>query len=137
MKTNQKTDEILHAEEAAISQSTPLWMICLICASFSLLSAVATYYCVTNIDASKKMAIIDMNLLMKTKLSQLQQSAADMKTVEADASAFSESLKNQFSQYNAAGILLVNSQAVLNKPSGVEDVTANVAKSIGLQLPVK
>lgn len=137
METNQKTDEILHAEETAIAQSTPLWMICLICASFSLLSAVATYYCVTNIDASKKMAIIDMNLLMKTKLSQLQQSSADMKAVEADASAFSESLKNQFSQYNAAGVLLVNSQAVLNKPSGIEDVTANVAKSIGLQLPTK
>lgn len=137
MESNNKTEEILQAQENAIAQSTPLWMICLICASFSLLSAVATYYCVTNIDASKKMAIIDMNLLMKTKLSQLQQSSADMKAVEADASAFSESLKNQFSQYNAAGVLLVNSQAVLNKPSGIEDVTANVAKSIGLQLPTK
>lgn len=83
------------------------------------------------------MAIIDMNLLMKTKLLQLQQSPGDMKAVEADASAFSEALKNQFSQYNAAGVLLVNSQAVLNKPSGIEDVTASVAKGVGLQLPTK
>lgn len=137
MESNNKTEEILQAQENAIAQSTPLWMICLICASFSLLSAVATYYCISNIDANKKMAIIDMNLLMKTKLLQLQQSPGDMKAVEADASAFSEALKNQFSQYNAAGVLLVNSQAVLNKPSGIEDVTASVAKSVGLQLPTK
>lgn len=137
MESNNKTEEILQAQENAIAQSTPLWMICLICASFSLLSAVATYYCISNIDANKKMAIIDMNLLMKTKLLQLQQSPGDMKAVEADASAFSEALKNQFSQYNAAGVLLVNSQAVLNKPSGIEDVTASVAKDVGLQLPTK
>lgn len=137
MESNNKTEEILQAQENAIAQSTPLWMICLICASFSLLSAVATYYCISNIDANKKMAIIDMNLLMKTKLLQLQQSPGDMKAVEADASAFSEALKNQFSQYNAAGVLLVNSQAVLNKPSGIEDVTASVAKGVGLQLPTK
>jgi hypothetical protein len=137
LESNNKTEEILQAQENAIAQSTPLWMICLISASFSLLSAVATYYCISNIDANKKMAIIDMNLLMKTKLLQLQQSPGDMKAVEADASAFSEALKNQFSQYNAAGVLLVNSQAILNKPSGIEDVTASVANGVGLQLPAK
>jgi hypothetical protein len=137
LETNKNSEEILQAQENTAAQSTPLWMICLICASFSLLSAVATYYCITNIDANKKMAIIDMNLLMKIKLLQLQQSPGDMKAVEADASAFSESLKKQFSQYSAAGVLLVNSQAVLNKPSGIEDVTENVAKGIGLQLPAK
>lgn len=130
-----KKSEPIKDRDAIATQAVPLWMICLICASFSLLSAVATYYFVASSMTTKKMAVVDMSLLMKTKLSQLQQSAADMKTIEADAAAFSQSLKSQFSQYNLAGVLLINSQAVLNQPAGLEDATTVIAKNIGLQLP--
>lgn len=122
--------------QLSVAQSTPLWLICLICIAFSLLSAVATFYVVTNYAASQKIALVDMNGLMKIKLAMLQQSpTADMKAIESDALAFSAALKNQFAAYGANGVLLINSQAALNKPAGIEDITDQVAEKVGLKVP--
>lgn len=119
-------------------QSTPLWMICLICASFSLLSAVATYYFVSSHAPSQKFAVIDMTALMKAKLTQLQKTpSVESAAIESEALVFSTALKSQFALYESSGVLLVNSQAILNKPSGVEDVTNAVAKKIGVDLSSK
>lgn len=119
-------------------QSTPLWMICLICASFSLLSAVATYFFVSSHAPSQQFAVIDMTTLMKAKLTQLQKTpSVETAAIESEALAFSAALKSQFALYEASGVLLVNSQAILNKPAGVEDITSAVAKKIGVDLSSK
>lgn len=79
-------------------------------------------------------ALIDSERIMKAQLESVL-SNPNLKPDEASAAArtFSEGLNRELARYSEAGIVVISSSVVVNRPEGL-DVTTDVARALGVQL---
>lgn len=84
------------------------------------------------VPATPSVALVDANYLMMAQLSSMAK--AGDKTPTQMANQFVDGMSRVMTYYASHGVLVINSTDALNKPAGI-DITEQVAKSMGIELP--
>lgn len=126
--------EVFTAAEKYTVNGTPVWFVIGIVLLFSVASAYVTLQIVKRsaVNAAPIVMIDSAGLVLAKSKSLFLSKDGSQKPEEA-AKKFIGELDAIISEYTKAGIIVVNSAAVLNRPEGI-DITAKVAAKMGVIL---
>jgi hypothetical protein len=107
---------------------------CIIAALFSAFSGAASWHFASQNVGGTLVATVDAARLARLKMkTTLDQPGVTNDQATAEAKAFVRQLDKALEAYSNEGILVLNSGAAMNKPAA-NDITANVAANMGIQL---
>ncbi len=131
---DDKADQEVNKEVIITYKSEPpsLLVVMIVAAFFSVMSSGITWYLISSkqLNYAGPVVALDATKLTTAAMNSLYiQGKSDGNPQDA-AKAFAENLEKTLSQYSSNGILVINSAAVLNRPSGV-DITGKVISQMG------
>jgi len=116
-------------------QSVTLLQAILIAAACSVVSGYAAYrMSAAHAVQAPQVALLDTGRITSAQIEQsIAQPGVTPEQAKAVGEKFVRDLNHEMQRYADAGIVVVNSSAVLSKPSGL-DITPDVAASLGVKL---
>lgn len=118
----------------AASQGVSLLAALLLSVVCSAVAGFASWHFSTNAQQTSQVAIFNPEQIVKQRLDAIIQSSELSGAQSAEATkAMLKDLDAQLARYTDAGVVVINSNVVVNKPAGL-DITADVARGMGVVL---
>lgn len=118
------------SESKTVSSGVSFLSACLIAFAFSLFSGLMSWHFASSDPVQVTVAFLDSTKLAEEAMSKALESAAtDPEKAAQEGKLFAQKLEAALDEYSKAGIVVVNSNVVLNRVGGL-DITAEVASRV-------